>query len=102
MTALVPVERPEEEGFGEGSLGRAEDPLVWEAVAAASFVGDSVFVGMTRFLMVGREAEASTVQAPPESDVGHAGVLPVNVYDGPDTPVGVRVSHWLKAISRWN
>ena len=51
-----------------------------------------VLVGMTRFLIVGRGAEASMVH-PEVEDVGHSGVLSVGVYDALATPVGIRVSH---------
>lgn len=103
IATFPPVERPEEllEGFGALVAGISWPWLVDIAMGkVAPLVTARVFVGMTRFLMVGSGAFPLRVQEPRAEEAGQGGVVPSKVYaEAGNWPVGVSVSHWLLSVS---
>lgn len=96
IATLAPGVSPDGGGTAVGDwVANTTWPLLVETAAT-----DTVLLGMTRSLMVGRGALALTVH-PPEVESGHFGGVSVGVYVARDTPVGVRVSHWLEAVSHF-
>lgn len=93
---LAPVESPDDGCTAAGDwVANTTWPLLVETA-----VTETVLLGMTRSLIVGRGALALTVH-PPGVETGHLGGRSVGVYVARDTPVGVRVSHWLETVSRF-
>lgn len=96
---LAPVDSPDDAGTAAGDcVAKTTWPLLVETAAREPLAEETVLVGITRSLMVGRGAFALTVH-PPEEETGHLGGTSVGEYVARDTPVGVRVSHWLVAVS---
>lgn len=73
IAALAPVERPDDDFAGEEvSVAEMSWPLLVDTASALPEA--KVLVGMTRFLMVGREALGLTFH-PEAAEVGHFGVV---------------------------
>lgn len=96
MATLAPGVSPDGGGRAVGDwFANPTWPLLVETA-----VIEIVLLGMTRSVMVGRGALTLTVH-PPEVESGHFGGVSVGVYVARDMPVGVRVSHWLEAVSHF-